>query len=197
MAEGKITIPPPIGLLETDSYSAKANRVTSATSVTTTFEYTITHADGSQVIQIVQDTNGDREVVETKELPATAASQPLPPGATRVATIVFPNGSARLTARDRQILAQVVALQKEQGGTLHVVGHSSSRTRNLSPEKHRLVNYKVSALRAKTVANELIRRGANRRTVATAALADSQPLYQEIMPNGEAGNRRAEIFLTR
>ena len=33
MAEGKITIPPPIGLLETDSYSAKANRVTSATSV--------------------------------------------------------------------------------------------------------------------------------------------------------------------
>ena len=130
-------------------------------------------------------------------VPATAASQPLPPGATRVATIVFPNGSARLTARDRQILAQVVALQKEQGGTLHVVGHSSSRTRNLSPEKHRLVNYKVSALRAKTVANELIRRGANRRTVATAALADSQPLYQEIMPNGEAGNRRAEIFLTR
>ncbi len=129
--------------------------------------------------------------------PATAVSQPLPPGATRVATIVFPNGSARLTARDRQILSQVVALQKEQGGTLHVVGHSSSRTRNLSPEKHRLVNYKVSALRAKTVANELIRRGANRRTVATAALADSQPLYQEIMPNGEAGNRRAEIFLTR
>ena len=61
MAEGKITIPPPIGLLETDSYSAKANRVTSATSVTTTFEYTITHADGSQVIQIVQDTNGDRD----------------------------------------------------------------------------------------------------------------------------------------
>ena len=75
MTEGKIEIPPPIGLLETDSYSAKANRVTSATSVTTTFEYTITHADGSQVIQIVQDTNGDREVVETKELPATAASK--------------------------------------------------------------------------------------------------------------------------
>ena len=75
MTEGKIEIPPPIGLLDTDSYSAKANRVTSATSVTTTFEYTITHADGSQVIQIVQDTNGDREVVETKELPATAASR--------------------------------------------------------------------------------------------------------------------------
>ena len=75
MAEGKIEIPPPVGLLDTDSYSAKANRVTSATSVTTTFEYTITHADGSQVIQIVQDTNGDREVVETKELPATAASK--------------------------------------------------------------------------------------------------------------------------
>ncbi|MAY66764.1 MAG: hypothetical protein CMM77_06520 [Rhodospirillaceae bacterium] len=141
------------------------------------------------------------------ELPATVTeganvagvpqSQPLPPGATRVATIVFPNGSSRLSARDRQILAQVVALQKERGGILHVIGHSSSRTRNLSPEKHRLVNYKMSAERAKMVAKELIRRGANRRTVATAALADTQPLYQEIMPNGEAGNRRAEIFLTR
>ena len=86
MTEGKIEIPPPIGLLDTDSYSAKANRVTSATSVTTTFEYTITHADGSQVIQIVQDTNGDREVVETKELPATAASRLMAPevGAPRV-----------------------------------------------------------------------------------------------------------------
>ena len=41
MTEGKIEIPPPVGLLDTDSYSAKANRVTSATSVTTTFEYTI------------------------------------------------------------------------------------------------------------------------------------------------------------
>ena len=136
-------------------------------------------------------------VTEGLGVAAEAQSQPLPPGATRVATIVFPNGSAKLSTRDRQILAQVVALQKEQGGTLHVVGHSSSRTRNLSPEKHRLVNYKMSAQRAKMVAKELIRRGANRRTVATAALSDTQPLYQEIMPNGEAGNRRAEIFLTR
>lgn len=136
-------------------------------------------------------------VAEGAGVPGMAQSQPLPPGATRVATIVFPNGSSRLSVRDRQILAQVVALQKEQGGTLHVVGHSSSRTRNLSPEKHRLVNYKMSAERAKMVASELIRRGANRRTVATAALSDTQPLYQEIMPNGEAGNRRAEIFLTR
>tara|TARA_R110002072_G_scaffold154154_1_gene303949 strand:- start:186 stop:1385 length:1200 start_codon:yes stop_codon:yes gene_type:complete len=136
-------------------------------------------------------------VMEGANVAGTAQSQPLPAGATRVATIVFPNGSSRLSVRDRQILAQVVALQKERGGTLHVVGHSSSRTRNLSPEKHRLVNYKMSAERAKMVAKELIRRGANRRTVATAALSDTQPLYQEIMPNGEAGNRRAEIFLTR
>ncbi|PIW28370.1 MAG: hypothetical protein COW30_07780 [Rhodospirillales bacterium CG15_BIG_FIL_POST_REV_8_21_14_020_66_15] len=136
-------------------------------------------------------------VTEGAGVPGTPQSRPLPPGATKVATIVFPNGSSKLSTRDRQILAQVVALQKEQGGTLHVVGHSSSRTRNLSPEKHRLVNYKMSAQRAKMVANELIRRGANRGSVVTAALSDSQPLYQEIMPNGEAGNRRAEIFLTR
>lgn len=136
-------------------------------------------------------------VMEGANVAGVAQSQPLPPGATRVATIVFPNGSSKLSTRDRQIISQVVALQKERGGTLHVVGHSSSRTRNLSAERHRLVNYKMSAQRAKTVASELIRRGANRRTVVTAALSDSQPLYAEIMPNGEAGNRRAEIFLTR
>ena len=136
-------------------------------------------------------------VAASAGVPGVAQTRALPPGATRVATIVFPNGSSRLSTRDRQILSQVVALQKERGGVLHVVGHSSSRTRNLTPERHRLVNYKVSAQRAKTVATELIRRGANRRTVVTAALSDSQPLYAEIMPNGEAGNRRAEIFLTR
>ena len=136
-------------------------------------------------------------VMESASVGGVAQSQPLPPGATRIATIVFPNGSSKLSARDRQILSQVVALQREQGGTLHVVGHSSSRTRNLSPEKHRLVNYRMSAQRAKAVASELVRRGAKRATVVTAALADSQPVYLEVMPNGEAGNRRAEIFLTR
>ena len=127
---------------------------------------------------------------------AEAAGVPLPAGATRVATIVFPNGSSKLSVRDRQILAQVVALQKERGGTIHVVGHSSSRTRNMSPDAHRAVNYKMSVLRADTVAKELVRRGAAKGSVVTAALADSQPIYQETMPNGEAGNRRAEIYLT-
>lgn len=120
---------------------------------------------------------------------------PLPAGAQRVATIVFPNGSARLTGKDRQILSQIVALQKERGGTLRIVGHSSSRTKNLSIDQHRAVNYKVSAQRARIVAKELQRLGANRGAVLTAALADSQPIYRENMPNGEAGNRRAEIYL--
>ncbi|MEK9673141.1 MAG: OmpA family protein [Rhodospirillaceae bacterium] len=120
---------------------------------------------------------------------------PLPPGAQRVATIVFPNGSSRLTGTDRRILAQVAALQKERGGTIRVVGHSSSRTRNLSAARHQAVNYNLSAQRAQVVAKELVRQGANRRTVLTAALSDSRPLYREIMPNGEAGNRRTEIYL--
>lgn len=122
---------------------------------------------------------------------------PLPSDAVRVATIVFPNGSSRLTRSDRRIIAQVVALQREQGGVLRVIGHSSSRTRAMDLARHRSINYKVSEQRAKAVSRELVRQGANRRTVLLAAVADSQPLYQEIMPTGEAGNRRAEIYLTR
>ena len=34
MTEGKIEIPPPVGLLDTDSYSAKANRVRSGSATT-------------------------------------------------------------------------------------------------------------------------------------------------------------------
>ncbi len=120
---------------------------------------------------------------------------PVPPSAVRVATIVFNNGSARLTRNDRKILAQVVGLQRSQGGALRVVGHSSSRTRSLTPNRHRQANFRVSLQRAEGVARELTRLGG--RNVLLAAVSDAQPLFFEVMPTGEAGNRRAEIYLDR
>jgi flagellar motor protein MotB len=32
--------------------------------------------------------------------------------------------------------------------------------------------------------------------VRTAAVGDNRPIYLEVMPSGEAGNRRTEIYLT-
>lgn len=121
---------------------------------------------------------------------------PIPPGAVKVATIVFQNGSSGLSANDRRILSQVVDLQKTRGGQLRVVGHASSRTKNLTPQGHQQANFRVSKRRANVVAKELVRRGVASGNVLVAAVSNSQPLFYEVIPRGEAGNRRTEIYLT-
>jgi len=120
---------------------------------------------------------------------------PLAKGAIRVATIMFPNGSSKLSSRDRVILANVRKLQIERGGRLRVVGHASSRTRNTDPVRHKMINFKVSAARADAVAYELVRMGLDKSKLQIDAVSDSTPVYYEFMPSGEAGNRRTEIYL--
>jgi len=119
----------------------------------------------------------------------------LPAGALRVATIQFNNGSARLSAEDRRVLRQVSDLQRSQGGRLQVIGHASSRTRDMDLVRHKMVNFKVSADRADAVARELTRLGVAAGDIVIGAVADAIPAYYEIMPSGEAGNRRAEVYL--
>ncbi|MCH7958285.1 MAG: OmpA family protein, partial [Proteobacteria bacterium] len=80
---------------------------------------------------------------------------------------------------------------------MRVIGHASRRTRNLDAATHRMVNYRISAARADSVARELIRRGVRADEISVDARADSEPIYYEIMPSGEAGNRRAEIYFER
>ena len=116
-------------------------------------------------------------------------------GAVRVATINFTVGSAKLSADDRRILAQVRRLQKERGGRLRVVGHASSRTRTMDPVRHKMTNLNVSTKRADVVARELARLGVKSGEMVVDAVSDRQPVYYEFMPTGEAGNRRAEIYL--
>jgi len=123
-----------------------------------------------------------------------SASQPLASG-TKVATILFGNNSSRLTRRDRQILRDVTALQREKGGTVRVVGHASSRTRSMDRVKHKMVNFQISLSRANAVVRELKRLGVQPAQISVAAVSDSLPKYYEVMPSGEAGNRRTEIFI--
>jgi flagellar motor protein MotB len=113
----------------------------------------------------------------------------------RVATIRFKNGSAKLSSRDRKILAKVVRLKKERGGRIHIVGHASSRTDNMDPVSHKMINFRVSAARADVVARELQRLGTDKSQLQVDAVSDSVPEFMEVMPTGEAGNRRTEIYL--
>ncbi|GAB4196618.1 MAG: hypothetical protein OHK0024_36110 [Thalassobaculales bacterium] len=71
----------------------------------------------------------------------------------------------------------------------------SSRTRDTDPVRHQLVNLEVSLQRANAVADQLVRLGVARERIQVTGLGDAEPAWQEVMPAGEAGNRRAEIFI--
>jgi outer membrane protein OmpA-like peptidoglycan-associated protein len=113
----------------------------------------------------------------------------------RVAVIYFADGSSGLSGRDRAVLAQVANLQRQYRGVLRVVGHASSRTNATSITRHKLANFNVSLARANAVASALMNNGVPGRFLYVGAVSDAQPVYYEVMPTGEAGNRRAEIYL--
>lgn len=132
----------------------------------------------------------------TAEAMGGAASGPSFGGAPGLAAIVkFANGSHRIGRRHRDALKKVVAAHRTRGGFIRVVGHASSRTRDLPLAEHMLVNFSISVDRAEAVARELIRLGAPPGSVLTEARGDSDPVYYEVMPAGEQENRRAEVFL--
>ncbi len=124
----------------------------------------------------------------------TAAAVSLSRGVQMVATIQFANGSSNLNARDRRILRDVSVLQSQRGGKVTVIGHASHRTRNMDTDRHNRVNQRISQDRADAVVRELIRLGVGAGVIQAGAVSDSQPLYYEFMPSGEAGNRRTEIY---
>ncbi len=113
----------------------------------------------------------------------------------QAAVISFERGSSALSLEGRDALGTVAALHRERGGTVRVIGHASSRTRELSLEKHKLANFSISVDRARVVASELIRAGVKARDVFPSALADQERIYFEWMPSGESGNQRVEVFL--
>ena len=124
----------------------------------------------------------------------TAAAYPsVPQVAAR--TIYFAHGSTSLPAKGRELLREVAAWFREKGGAIRVVGHSSSRTGDMDPVRHKLINFKVSLDRANAVAQELIRLGVPPDKLIVSAKSDTEPIYFEIMPLGEAGNRRVDIYL--
>lgn len=116
---------------------------------------------------------------------------------TLVATIQFPSSSSSLSPADRTVLKDVVRLYRQQGGAVRVVGHASARTANMSESRHNEANYDVSQRRAEAVGQALVALGVPAGQVYVTAAADIQPAYQEVMPSGEAGNRRAEVYLDR
>ena len=111
--------------------------------------------------------------------------------------IYFAGDGTSLPKSARAQVAQAVAVFQDSGGngTVKVVGHASSRTANMSVERHLEMIFQKSQARANAVAQALIRAGVPADRVQIEAVGDSQPIFYESMPKGEDGNRRAEIFV--
>jgi outer membrane protein OmpA-like peptidoglycan-associated protein len=149
----------------------------------------------SSVPAVVRDTYNESLAQTAVLRTETAASGVLTMIRTEQPIVVkFSHGSATLSAPARRNLKAVVQAFNEQGGIIRVVGHASSRTRNMTIEQHKLVNFWISVDRAHAVVNELMRQGVSATAIAVEARGDSQPIYSESMPAGEAENRRAEVF---
>ncbi len=118
-------------------------------------------------------------------------------GVPPTAVVYFPGDGVKLSkAAHAQVRAAVAAFKADGGqGVIRVVGHASSRTANMSVEKHLETIFAKSQARADAVAQELIHEGIPAGKVLIDAVGDSQPVYYESMPKGEDGNRRAEIFV--
>ena len=113
----------------------------------------------------------------------------------RVDTFYFDNGSAYLSPKYNKNLRNIAKMIKENNARVIVYGHSSSRTRDTDPASHKLANFKASMERAQNVASALKRVGVPADKISVEAMSDSMPAYQEVMPEGERLNRRAEVYI--
>jgi outer membrane protein OmpA-like peptidoglycan-associated protein len=187
----------------TPTPSAPAAAPSAPTSITTTPMPSAAPGNGEAVSVDYSALNGlGGGQTSTQSAPAmtpmmTATNAQIAGVGQAIGYVYFGNGSSQLSESDRRVLQQVVLLQRVQGGVLRIVGHASARTGNMDALAQDQVNRRVSLARATAVAQALVGMGVQPMLVQVAAAGDSQTLYSESTPAGEAGNRRAEVYLSQ
>lgn len=111
-------------------------------------------------------------------------------------TVYFNNGGSSVDNSYYKKLRQIVKEAKAHNGKIIVQGFASSRTKNTDIITHKMANLKVSVARAENIAKILAQYGMPKNRIITEGLSDSRPAYQEVMPEGERLNRRAEIYIS-
>lgn len=109
--------------------------------------------------------------------------------------ILFRHGSVSLSSDDRATIRRIAEQAKRTNARIRIQGHASSRTGEMAVDNHLLANLRVSVARADAVADALAGEGIPYDRLYIEAKGDNAPIYNEAMPSGEAGNRRAEIYL--
>lgn len=155
-------------------------------------------AGNTKVLKPVSETKTivpvKKEIRELKKAPKPQSAEP---SVFYLAeTVHFNNGGSTVDGSYYGSLRKVVQEAKRHNGKIIVQGFASSRTRNTDIVTHKMTNLKVSTKRAENVAALLIKYGMPKNRVITEGLSDSRPVYQEVMPEGERMNRRAEVYIS-
>ena len=113
----------------------------------------------------------------------------------KIATINFRSGSSSIEGKDILKIKKVMKLAKEKNARVRIVGHASTRTKDMPPLKHKLANFNISDKRSQAVAQVFLKNKFPASMLITEAVSDSKPLFHESMPAGTYGNQRTEIFI--
>lgn len=105
----------------------------------------------------------------------------------------FTSGSATLTPKYRDVLAEVRAVIALTPGRVKVEGHTDNIPINTSRFRS---NWELSTARAVSVAHELMQQNAiNQQRFEVSGLADTKPLAPNNSADNRAQNRRVEILI--
>lgn len=146
--------------------------------------------------EVEAEVKADRRPEDVAELSELMDEPAGPSVSYRMDTFLFDNGSAELDSSSRSRIRQIVKEAKAHDAQVIVYGYASSRTRNVDAAAHKLANFKVSLERANAVAAALKRAGMPAKKIEVVAMSDTAPIYQEVMPEGERLNRRAEVYIS-
>ncbi len=113
----------------------------------------------------------------------------------RIATIAFGSGSSSVNSLGLRKIKKIVEIAKKRNARVKIVGHASSRTKDMTILEHKLVNFRISDQRAQSVARVFIQNKFPSERLIAEAVSDAKPLFQENMPAGTTANQRTEIFL--
>ena len=113
----------------------------------------------------------------------------------KIATINFKSGSSLISSKDIRKIRKVIKLAADKSAQVRIVGHASTRTKDMSQLEHKLANFDISDKRSQAVAKVFVENKFPPSKLITEAVSDSKPLFHESMPAGTFGNQRTEIFI--
>jgi outer membrane protein OmpA-like peptidoglycan-associated protein len=139
----------------------------------------------------------DRDVVAVGVHAEVRAEAKAEKGITFLSAVIYhSNTQADLSAKDLKALRQVAKFAKDNDASISVVGHASSRTKDMKETSHKAANFDLSVARAEKVRDALVKNGVKGARVSIAAVSDTEKIVSESMPLLEAVNRRTEVYLS-